>query len=100
MPRKYNNLTTEEYFDVLSGFSGDFELWETDYCHRMPDYESIVEWYRGTGLRGYLEQLSEADGEDFVGDVYAELEKRYKPQENGEILFRFPRLFFTATRAR
>ena len=100
VPRKYNNLTTEEYFDVLSGFSGDFELWETVYCHRMPDYESIVEWYRGTGLRGYLEQLSEADGEDFVGDVYAELEKRYKPQENGEILFRFPRLFFTATRAR
>ena len=49
--------------------------------------------------------LDESEGligvvEDFVGDVYAELEKRYKPQENGEILFRFPRLFFTATRAR
>ena len=25
IPRQYNNLTTEEYFDVLSNLSGDFE---------------------------------------------------------------------------
>ena len=33
-PRKYNNLTTEEYYDVLSELSDDFEIWETTYCHR------------------------------------------------------------------
>ncbi len=54
-PRKYNNLTTEEYFDVLSDISNSFEIWETTYCHRMPSYESIIEWYKGTGLRPYIE---------------------------------------------
>lgn len=97
-PRQYNILTTAEYFDVLSDISDDFALWETTYCHRMPNYDSIIEWYKGTGLKPYLEQLSTADGNEFMGDVYSELKKRYKPQKNGEILFRFPRLFFTVKR--
>ena len=96
--RNYNNLSTSEYYDVLSGISDDFEMWETIYCHRMPNYESIIEWYKGTGLRPYLEQLSETDVEDFVSDVYRELKNRYKIQRNGEIMFRFPRLFFIAKR--
>ncbi len=93
-PRQYNNLTTEECFDVLSDISNDFEIWETTYCHRMPNYESIIEWYKGTGLRPYLEQLTESDTDDFVNDVFIKLKQRYKMQNNGEILFRFPRLFF------
>lgn len=93
-PRQYNNLTTEEYFDVISDISNDFEIWETSYCHRMPNYESIIEWYKGTGLRPYLEQLTESDAADFVNDVFVKLKQRYKMQKNGEILFRFPRLYF------
>lgn len=95
-PRPYNHLTAEEYFDILSDLSGDFEIWETTYCHRMPGYESIIEWYRGTGLRPYLEQLSENGADVFISDIYDELKRRYRIQKNGEILFRFPRLFFTA----
>jgi len=94
--RKYNNLTTTEYFDVLSDISSDFEIWETTFCHRMPSYESIIEWYKGTGLRPYLEQLSETDAKEFIGDVHNELQHCYSMQKNGEILFRFPRLFFIA----
>lgn len=97
LPREYNNLTTEEYHDVLSDISGDFEMWETTYCHRMPSYESIIEWYKGTGLRPYIEQLSETDSDEFIGDVYRELKCRYRIQNNSEILFRFPRLFFVIT---
>lgn len=93
-PRQYNNLTTEECFDVLSHISNDFEIWETTYCHRMPSYESIIEWYKGTGLRPYLEQLTENDSKEFINDVYSKLKHQYKVQNNGEILFRFPRLFF------
>lgn len=95
-PRQYHNLTAEEYFDVLSDISSDFDIWEITYCHRMPSYESIIEWYKGTGFRPYLEQLSEEESNEFVNDVYKELKNRYKIQKNGEILFRFPRLFFTA----
>ena len=98
-PRRYNNLTTEEYYDILSDITNDFEIWKTTYCHRMPSFDSIIEWYKGTGLRPYLEQLTESDVDDFVNDVYVELKKRYKMQKNSEILFRFPRLFFIARKA-
>ena len=95
-PRQYYNLSTEKYFDVLSGISSDFAIWETTYCHRMPSYESIIEWYKGTGLRPFLEQLTESDANGFINDVYNELKCKYKVRKNGEILFRFPRLFFIA----
>ena len=94
MQQEHNNLKTDEYFDVLSDISNSFEIWETTYCHRMPSYESIIEWYKGTGLRPYLEQLSESEANEFIDDVYIELQQRYQVQKNGEILFRFPRLFF------
>lgn len=48
------------------------------------------------GLRPYLEQLSSGDANAFVSEVYDEVKNRYSVQKNGEIIFRFPRLFFTA----
>lgn len=92
--RIFGTLTQSEYFDILSGMTDDFEMWQTTYCHRMPSIESIIEWYRSTGLRTYLAALSEEDGAEFIADISAELEKEYPKQKNGEIIFRFPRFFF------
>jgi len=94
--RIFGTLTQSEYFDILSGMTDDFEIWQTTYCHRMPSIESIIEWYRSTGLRTYLAALSDEEGEDFVADISAELAKKYPKQKNGEIIFRFPRFFFIA----
>ena len=94
--RIFGTLTQSEYFDILSGLTNDFEIWQTTYCHRMPSIESIIEWYRSTGLRTYLAALSEEDGAEFIADITAELEKEYPKQKNGEIIFRFPRFFFIA----
>lgn len=94
--RIFGTLTQSEYFDILSGLTDDFEIWQTTYCHRMPSIESIIEWYRSTGLRTYLAALSEEDGAEFIAEISAELEKEYPKQKNGEIIFRFPRFFFTA----
>lgn len=49
--RPYNELTEEEYFDILSENASDFRMWEIMYFLRMPSCESILEWYRGTSLR-------------------------------------------------
>lgn len=95
-PRIFYNLTQSEYFDLLSEVSSDFSVWETIYCHRMPSHESIMDWYKGTGLRPYLEALCEEDAREFENDVYSEVVKAYPIQANGEIIFRFPRFFFTA----
>ena len=96
--RKYNCLTEEEYFDILSDISSDFRLWETTYFFKMPSHRSIVEWYKGTGMRPYLDGLSDEDKIKFENDVLAEVEKLYPIQKNGEIIFRFPRLFFMAVK--
>lgn len=91
-----NLLSEEEYFDILSAASSDFRLWETTYLHAMPGHQSLVEWFKGAGMRPYLERLSDAEQRAFEADVLAEVEKSYPLQKNGEVLFRFPRLFFTA----
>lgn len=94
--RLFYTLKPEEYFDILSDISDDFGMWQTTYFHRMPDHEHIIEWYKGTGLRPYLEALGEADAAAFEREIFEEVKKRYPTQKNGEVIFRFPRLFFTA----
>lgn len=98
LPKKrvYHNLTEDEYYDTLSAFTEQFRIWETTYFFTMPSHESIVEWYKGTGLRPYLAQLSADDQKDYLNDVTDRLKEIYPVQKNGKIIFRFPRLFFTA----
>ena len=96
--RVFYTLTEEEYFDILSELSDNFRMWETVYFHTMPSHKSIIEWYKGTGLRPYLEQLSDSDKGEFENDVLTETQKYYPVQQNGKIIFRFPRLFFTAVK--
>lgn len=96
--RIFGTLTIPEYHDILSSLTDDFEIWQTIYCHRMPSIESIIEWYRSTGLRTYLAAISEEEGAEFIAEIKAELEKEYPSQANGEIIFRFPRFFFLAKR--
>ncbi|MGN0179649.1 MAG: methyltransferase domain-containing protein [Monoglobaceae bacterium] len=97
-PRIFYNLAPEEYFDLLAESSADFSVWETVYCHRMPSHESIMEWYKGTGLRPYLEVLDRLEAQEFENDVLNAVKKAYPVQKNGEIIFRFPRFFFTAVK--
>ena len=98
-PRIFYTLTEGEYFDIISDLTSDFEMWKTIYFHRMPSIDSIIEWYKSTGLKPYLEVLSDAEKADFTNDVKREIEKAYPAQKNGEIIFRFPRLFFIAKRS-
>lgn len=94
--RLFKWLTTSEYYDVLASISSDFSIWETTYLHRMASHEAIIEWYKGTGLRPYLDILNEEEGQQFIQDVSEEVKKQYPKQRNGEVIFPFPRLFFIA----
>lgn len=96
--RIFHQLTPEGYFDLLAKLSSVFDIWQTTYFHRMRSHEDILEWYRGTGLRPHLAQLSDEERPDFEREILAELRRSYPKQENGEIIFRFPRLFFIAGR--
>lgn len=95
-PRIFYTLSPEAYYDLLCDLSADFQLWSTTYYHRMCSHRDIMEWYRGTGLKPYLAALDAADSKKFEADIYTQVVKAYPPQKNGEIIFRFPRLFFIA----
>lgn len=97
-PRIFHNLTQEEYFDLLSELSADFALWQTTYFHIMKSHQDILEWYRSTGLKPYLDVLPEDLKDAFETEIMEQVKLRYPVQGNGSILFRFPRFFFTAVR--
>lgn len=94
--REFYNLTQEEYFDILADISSDFSMWKTVYFHRLPSQQSIVEWYKSTALKPFLDVLSEEEKIDFEEDILEEVKKHYPVQANGEVIFRFSRLFFIA----
>ena len=94
--RPFYILDEGEYFDILSEISKDFTMWQTTYYHRLCSHQDIVEWYKSTGMKPYLDVLDDQDKNEFISDVYSELIKEYKVQQNGEIIFKFPRLFFIA----
>ena len=94
--REMYNLSQNEYCDILAELSSDFFMWETTYYHVMPSHSSLLDWYKGTGLSPYLNQLSELDANIFLQEIFEGLIEIYPKQKNGQILFKFPRLFFVA----
>lgn len=94
--RKSNVLKPGEYYDILSEISEEFYIWETIYYHTMKSHKDILEWYRGTGLRPYLDALPSDKKAEFENDVMVNLVERYPKQKNGDVIFRFPRFFFIA----
>lgn len=94
--RHFHLLSEAAYFDILCDAASGFRMWETTYYHVLRGYEGVVEWYKGTAMRPYLDQLSFADQSLFEADVLAEVQKRFAVQKDGSVLFPFPRLFFVA----
>ena len=96
-PRVFYNLSPEAYFDVLSELAEEVTLWETSYHHILPSHDAIMEWYRGTGLRPYLQALSDEKRIVFEQAVRDRVVEAYPARKNGRVIFRFPRFFFLAT---
>jgi len=89
-------LEPEEYYDLLSALSSRVDIWQTTYYHVMPSHESILEWYRSTGLKPYLDLLTQEEKTAFEAQILEGLRRGYPTQADGTVLFLFPRLFFIA----
>lgn len=66
--------------------------------HTLPSHEAIMDWYRGTGMRPYLQALDDAGRKKFEAEVFSQVREEYPTQSDGSIIFPFPRFFFLATR--
>jgi trans-aconitate 2-methyltransferase len=102
MEQARNALTNhppEFYYDLLAPVAARVDVWETIYYHVLAGPESVLEWFRGTGLRPFLEALAD-DGERrrFEAMLGQRYEKTYTRRATGRVLFPFRRLFFVAYR--
>ena len=85
------------YYDALAPQARTLDLWETEYLHVLPSPEAIVEWYKGTGLRPFLDPLpNDAERKEFAADYLAQIRTAYPPRADGEVLFPFRRMFLIA----
>ena len=67
--------------------------------HILESPEGIVEWYKGTGLRPFLDALStEAEKDRFTLEYLQRIRSAYPPQPDGRVLLPFRRIFLIAYR--
>lgn len=87
-----------EYYDMLTGAASSVDVWHTVYQHPMASAEAIVEWVRATGLRPFVDPLSEEQRAGFLAEYTRRIDAAYQARADGKRLLGFPRLFLVARR--
>jgi trans-aconitate 2-methyltransferase len=97
--RQWHVRETGFYYDLLAPLATKIDIWETTYQHVLSGVDEIIEWYKGTGLRPFLEALkSEEDRTRFLSEYRSYLSRAYPTRTDGRVLFPFRRLFVIAYR--
>jgi trans-aconitate 2-methyltransferase len=86
------------YYDLLAPRAKHVDIWQTRYEQVVPDAAAIVEWFKGTGLRPYLEAIEPEQRKAFEREYESEIARAYPERSDGRRLFSFPRLFIVCTR--
>ena len=82
------------YYNLLAPITSKIDIWETQYFHIMDSSQAILEWFRGTGLRPFLEALPDDQArQSFESEVLKEYTNAYPQEANGKVLFPFNRFF-------
>lgn len=92
----FHSLQPDEYFDILAQTGGNFSIWETTYFHQASGWGDVLEWYRGSGLRPYLQALPPAMRRNFEEEIARRLPDYYEKRPSGRVILPMARLFFTA----
>jgi trans-aconitate 2-methyltransferase len=87
------------YYSMLRAHCTRVDVWRTTYYHPLSGGASgVVEWFKGSGLRPFLEPLNEAERVQYLEQYLTAIEKAYPTLSDGSVLLPFPRLFMVATR--
>jgi trans-aconitate 2-methyltransferase len=87
------------YFEMLRTVCSVVDVWRTTYHHPLAGgAAAIVEWFKGSGLRPYLEPLDAASRTAFLERYTAAVARAYPALPDGTVLLPFPRLFVVAIR--
>ncbi len=94
----FSERTARQYYDMVSAYAPEPDLWITEYVHVMSGAESIYEFLSGTALIPYFEKLDKNGTEIFRRSLVSALENAYPRQSDGRVLFPFRRLFITGVK--
>jgi trans-aconitate 2-methyltransferase len=87
------------YYSMLRPHCKRVDVWRTTYHHPLAGGASgVVEWFKGSGLRPFLDPVDEGERAQYLKQYLAEIEQAYPALEDGTVLLPFPRLFIVATR--
>jgi trans-aconitate 2-methyltransferase len=87
------------YYDLLRPLCSKVDVWRTTYYHFLgAGAKAVVEWFKGSGLRPFLEPLNATERAAFLERYTAAIASAYPPAADGGVLLPFPRVFLTAIR--
>jgi trans-aconitate 2-methyltransferase len=87
------------YYRTLHTSAAKVDVWRTTYYHHLVGgAEAVTEWFKGSGLRPFLDPLDSSERSIFLTRYRESIKKAYPALSDGAVLLPFPRLFFIATR--
>lgn len=87
------------YFELLQPHAAEVDVWRTTYHHPLAGgHAAVVEWFKGSALRPYLQKLDESEQKAFLDAYLKAISQAYPALADGSVLLPFPRLFVVATR--
>lgn len=91
-------LKAAAYYDLLTPFSEEIDIWETNYNHVLADKFAVTAWISGAALVPYLSVLNDAEKTRFMEDYTTVAGEAYLPHHDGRVLFQMRRIFLVAKR--
>lgn len=87
------------YYELLRPLCAKVDIWRTTYYHSLPGGAgAVVEWFKGSGLRPFLEPLGHEERAAYLERYTAALARAFPTFADGSVLLPFPRLFLVAIR--
>ena len=94
--QNFHILDPNQTYDILSMAFKNITMWETVYYHVLPSHDAVIDWYKGSGLRPYLEMLNETEKTEFLKELSKMLKTVFPIQKDSSVILKMPRLFFIA----
>jgi trans-aconitate 2-methyltransferase len=86
--------SAEGYYDLLRPLCARVDVWRTTYYHALSGGAgAVVEWFKGSGLRPFLDPLDAASRAAYLECYTAAVARAYPALADGSVLLPFPRLF-------